>query len=213
MKKRALFNDDILVFCRSLETEYSLISPERRKELQKLGEYIKQKKEDDFASILFLCKQNIAKSHLAQIWLAVAADYYDCDYVKSFSGGFDPSYVTPSMIHSLMNIGFQVDSYSQSFHRNPYHYVSWTENSDFFLTYSKKYSEEPNPKDTFASIFVCDRPKRDYPQLDGSELSLSLVYDNPANWETSNNITQKYYQLNRQIGREMLYVLHYGTTN
>lgn len=211
MRKRGLFNDKILVFCRSLEEEFSLITPKKVEKLNTLRQYILQKQDCQLANILFLCKENSLKSHLAQIWLAVAADYYNYSYVKSYSGGFDTGYVDPDTIRSLQKIGFQIDSYSQSFRHNPYHYVSWTETSSFFLTYSKKYSEEPNPKDTFASIFVCDKPESEYEPLDGSELFLALEYENPKNMKTTDNTTQRYYQLNRQIGREMLYVLRYET--
>ncbi|MEM8681698.1 MAG: protein-tyrosine-phosphatase, partial [Planctomycetota bacterium] len=68
--------------------EFDQISPERKQQLQALGAFVEtQRAQGAPARFTFVCTHNSRRSHLAQIWAAVAAAHYGLDNVETFSGG------------------------------------------------------------------------------------------------------------------------------
>jgi hypothetical protein len=69
--------------------------------------------------------------------------------------------------------------------------------------FSKVYDEPPNPTEDFAAIMTCDAA---CPVITGADGRFSIPYDDPKNFDGTEQEADKYDERCRQIAREMLYV-------
>ena len=60
----------------------------------------------------------------------------------------------------------------------------------------------------FASVMVCSEAEEGCPIVPGCDFRLSLPYDDPKVFDNSSLEEKKYDEKVREIGREMLFVLH-----
>jgi protein-tyrosine phosphatase/arsenate reductase len=69
--------------CSQLVKNFSEIPAERKAVLEKIAAYISAKKaNNETIQLEFVCTHNSRRSHLGQIWAAVAAAYYNSPYAK-----------------------------------------------------------------------------------------------------------------------------------
>ena len=103
------------------------ISEERKEILQPLIDFIKERKETNQHILLnFICTHNSRRSHLAQIWAQVMAEYYQIDKVNSYSGGTEATAMFPKVAETLTSQGLQIKKATET--DNPIYYINLGDN-------------------------------------------------------------------------------------
>ena len=192
--------------CTELSLEYADIPPDRRAVLQELADFVLRRRTRPAACrVIAICTHNSRRSHFAQLWLAIAADYYGIPDVQSFSGGTESTAFAPRAAAALLRAGVLVERQSRD--ANPLYHVRWREQGPPAAIFSKAYDEAPNPKRDFAALLVCDAAAADCPFVPGAELRLSLPYEDPKRADETAEEEEVYDESLREIGRDMLYVM------
>ncbi len=206
MTPQTLFKS-ISGYCKSLEKEFDLIPPERKEKLLTFAQYFFDKLAGhEIPKVIVICTHNSRRSHLGQIWLAVGADYYQLPEIQTYSGGTEGTAFNPRAVDALVRAGFEITS-DDANHSNPVYNIRWQENRKPYLAFSKKYDDNPNPKEKFAAIMVCSEADEACPFVAGTDFRLSLPFEDPKAFDVTELESQKYDERCRQIGREMLFVL------
>lgn len=193
-------------FCQELENEFGHITKERKEKLAVLGNYMADKfKENQTPKLVVICTHNSRRSHIGQIWLAVAADYFQLQGIQTFSGGTEATAFNIRAVKAFQRIGFGISTEGKN-KDNPIYEIKWSEEMRPYEAFSKKYEDDPNPKINFAAIMVCSQADKGCPMVFGCDFRLSLPYDDPKDFDETEIEELKYDERVRQIGREMLYV-------
>ncbi|MFN5136575.1 MAG: hypothetical protein ACK5DG_14775, partial [Chitinophagaceae bacterium] len=88
--------------CSQLVNNFAEIPAERKATLEKIAGYISTKKSNhEKVQLEFVCTHNSRRSHLGQIWAAVAAAYYQVSDVHTFSGGTEATAFNANAIHAV----------------------------------------------------------------------------------------------------------------
>ena len=192
--------------CTELSLEYADIPPARLTVLQELAEFVLRRRTRQAACrITAICTHNSRRSHFAQLWLAIAADYYGIPEVETFSGGTEATAFAPRAAAALQRGGLLVERQSRD--ANPLYHVRWREQGPPTAVFSKAYDEAPNPKRDFAALLVCDAAAAECPFVAGADLRLQLPYEDPKRADGSPEEEEVYDESLREIGRDMLYVM------
>lgn len=189
-----------------LVQEFNTISSDRKTELEKLSAYIQKKySEQKVPQLIVICTHNSRRSHLGQLWLALAADHYKLPSLNSFSGGTEATHFHPNAVDAIKRIGFQVTMETQT--KNPIYNIRWKTDQESYQAFSKKFDEDPNPKQDFAAIMVCSEADEGCPFVPGTDFRIALPFDDPKTFDGTSQETEKYDERCQQIGTEMLYVM------
>lgn len=189
-----------------LVQQFDTISTERKQQLEQLSAYIQQKYEaNKTPKLIVICTHNSRRSHLGQLWLAVAADYYKLPKLESFSGGTEATAFHPNAIAAVRRIGFKVEKEAEE--KNPIYNIHWQDNQEAYQAFSKRFEDDPNPKEAFAAIMVCTEADEGCPFVPGTDFRLPLPFEDPKAFDGTALEAAKYDERCQQIGTEMLYVL------
>ena len=196
---------EIRDYCTALTREFALIPPKRKEKLRLLAEYMTQK----FAvgqtpQITVICTHNSRRSHLGQIWLSVATDYYELPAAGIYSGGTEVTAFNPRAVNALRRVGFDIST-DDKLRDNPHYNVTWKEEGTSLTAYSKTYDDPINPQTDYALVPVCTEADAACPVVPGADFRLPLPYDDPKEFDNTDAEEEKYDARVRQIGREMLY--------
>lgn len=195
-----------------LVQQFDTIPTARKLQLEQLSAYIQKKyTEKQTPKLIVICTHNSRRSHLGQLWLAVAGNYYDLPKLETFSGGTEATAFHPNAIGAVRRIGFQVSSETQT--ENPRHAISWQENQEAYQAFSKRFEDDPNPKEAFCAIMVCTEADEGCPFVSGTDFRIALPFEDPKAFDGTPLEAQKYDERCKQIGTEMLYVLSKVTIN
>jgi arsenate reductase (thioredoxin) len=187
------------------QSDTSSIPPERRQALREITRYAEEglgKNQD--VKLTFICTHNSRRSHLAQIWTAVAANYYGLgESISSFSGGTETTAFNPRAVAALQRAGLQLNSQDHS--TNPRYSVRFSEDGSPLECFSKKYSDESNPQSGFAAIMTCSHADESCPIVRGAEDRIAIPYVDPKVSDGSPEEVATYDARCRQIAQEMFY--------
>src|SRR5688572_15390034 len=90
-------------------SEFSQISPERKKELQQAAAFIRTRlAEAKSADVSFICTHNSRRSHLCQLWAQAAAAYYGLTNVTIYSGATEATACNIRTIRTPPRAGFSI---------------------------------------------------------------------------------------------------------
>ncbi|MEO0333397.1 MAG: protein-tyrosine-phosphatase, partial [Bacteroidota bacterium] len=174
-----------------------------------LGDYLAETlTEWDEAQVLFICTQNSRRSHLGQIWLQTATQYYGLKNILVFSGGLEPTAFNERAANALDRAGFQVNS-TQRQSGNPRYIVSPGNDYPTTIHYSKVYNDSQNPSIAFAAVMVCSEADKSCPTVSGADVRVPLPYEDPRYYDGTPSEEQKYDEASREIARHMLYLASY----
>ncbi|KOY50824.1 low molecular weight phosphatase family protein [Polaribacter dokdonensis] len=181
------------------------ISAERKKVLQPLTDFIAQKKSSNkLIRINFICTHNSRRSHLGQIWAQTMAAFFDVKNVVTYSGGTETTAMFPKVGETLANQGFKIQKLSET--NNPVYAIKFDENSNPIIAFSKKYSDDFNPKSNFAAIMTCSHADGNCPFIAGAEKRIPITYDDPKLFDNTEQQNKKYEDRSLQIATEMKYI-------
>ena len=180
--------------------------PEERKEiLQPLIDFIKERKETNQHILLnFICTHNSRRSHLAQIWAQVMAEYYQIDKVYSYSGGTEATAMFPKIAETLTSQGLQIKKATET--DNPIYYINLGDNIQPVIGFSKVFEDDFNPKSDFAAIMTCSQADEGCPFVFGCSKRIPITYEDPKAFDGTDLQDEKYLERSVQIATEMKYV-------
>lgn len=202
---RIEFYTPLLATIKILTQQFGTISADRKSILKQLSAYIETKRRDNQTiALVFICTHNSRRSHISQIWAQTAAAYYGIRNVTCYSGGTDTTAFNPRAVQAIGKAGFNVVKTSNV--DNPVYEISFSDEADALLAFSKKYSSESNPKKNFAAIMTCSHADENCPVVPGAEKRISLPYDDPKDFDGTPMEAAKYSERVMEIGTEIMYV-------
>ena len=205
---RTIIFPSIQNLCQDLMEELHIISEPRKNALLRLSGYIiKKYQHQKTPKITVICTHNSRRSHLGQIWLAVAAQYFELPKIETYSGGTEATAFNPRAVSALQLLGFKIVRKKGVTTQNPLYEVRWSGEGLPYPAFSKRYNTAPNPTDNFAAIMVCNEADRGCPLVAGADFRIALPFEDPKLFDGTALEKEKYVERARQIGREMLYVM------
>lgn len=187
-----------------LVQEFNEISPDRRKLLSELTDFIQNKIAlSQKVSLNFICTHNSRRSHIAQIWAQTAASYYGVPNVKCFSGGTEATAFNPRAVKAMLYAGFSVFKTEEG--DNPKYEVCFSNDAPPIISFSKKYNDPFNQSKDFAAIMTCSQADENCPLVLGASARIAITYDDPKDFDGTSLEEAKYKERVNQIGREILF--------
>lgn len=195
-------------YCQQLTTQFDQIPLDRQQQLLALRSHLEQQiQEGKTPVITVICTHNSRRSHLAQLWIAIAADYYQLPTILTFSGGTEVSALNHNIVKTLRKIGLQVSS-NDSNTTNPTYAICWNDQMAPYLAFSKQYTHPNNPQENFTAIMVCDHADIHCPIVTGSNARFTLAYQDPKKYDNTDLESEGYLKTCSLIGIEMLFTFH-----
>jgi len=209
-KPQALF-PKLETYTEDLLREADQIPKERQAKLERLAEYIRQRKaSNEPVRLTFICTHNSRRSHISQIWAAAAAVYFGLENIYTFSGGTEATAFNPRAVAAMQRAGFQIENPGGE---NPHYRVAFAEKAENLECFSKTYDDPFNPQSDFAAIMTCSQADENCPFIPGAAFRLSLPYDDPKAADDTPEETDVYDERVRQIGRELFFAMQKAVDN
>lgn len=192
-------------YIKELESGFDSIPPERKKELREVADYVRSRNDsDETAKLNFICTHNSRRSHLAQIWTATAVNYYGIQNIETYSGGTEATAFNPRAVAAIERAGFKVKSPAG---KNPKYRVSFDEDSEPMVCFSKKFDDNLNPDKNFAAIMTCSDADENCPFVPGAEFRKPITYRDPKEADGMDKEKETYDERCLQIATEMFYMI------
>lgn len=190
--------------CAALASNFKEIPADRKLTLEKISAYIKGKLANkEIVNLVYVCTHNSRRSHLGQVWSAVAASFYGIESIHTFSGGTEATAFHPNAINALSTAGFQIKKTTDT--TNPVYHVYFGE-EQFSICFSKVYNHPTNPVANFAAIMTCSDAEENCPFIPGCDLRIGTTYNDPKAFDATILQDEKYTERSNQIAMECLYV-------
>ena len=171
--------------------------------LTQIIDYIKSKIENNQEiNLNFICTHNSRRSQLSQVWAKVASVYYGTE-INSYSGGVEVTAFNERAIDSLVRSGFSI-LFENSI--NPKYEISYTENENPIIAFSKLFDDDFNKADYFAAIMTCSDADENCPYIPKAEKRIPLRYEDPKSHDDTPIESEKYDERSLQIASEMFYI-------
>lgn len=184
--------------------DFDKIPEGRKADLKKISTFLQAKlKEDNNASLIFICTHNSRRSHMGQLWAYAAANYYGIKGLHSFSGGTEATAFNPNAIKALMKAGFSIARVEEG--SNPKYEVKYATDEPAVTLFSKKYMDAPNPTTNFAAIMTCTQADEACPIVQGAAARIAIPYEDPKKADGKPNQDEVYDERCKQIATEILY--------
>lgn len=189
---------------KSLAKNFSSLSASRKPILKQLTDFVESKmKSNQKVQLIFICTHNSRRSHISQIWAQAAAAYYGIPNVVSYSGGTEATAFNPRAVQAMEKAGFKVKKTANA--DNPIYEVSFSDDANDVIAFSKKFDSESNPQKEFAAIMTCSHADENCPVVIGMEKRISLPYNDPKDFDGTSQEAEKYLERVMEIGTEILY--------
>jgi arsenate reductase (thioredoxin) len=204
-----MINDKLKSNCNKLISEADqTISAERRIVLDELASFIRKElevalSEDKELSVVYLCTHNSRRSHFAQVWGHIASVLFNVKNLKTYSGGTVATECHPNTIAALKHIGFEIKCEDLSA-ANPLYQVYYND-TDFIDCYSKANTADSIPQTDFIAVMTCSDSDDNCPLVPGAKKRFSTTYDDPKEFDDSENPVPYYVERSLQIASEILY--------
>ena len=197
-------NDQLAKYVSQRETEFDMISAERKEQLNQLAGHIQKcRATEEPIRLTFICTHNSRRRHMSQLWAAVASVRYRIDRVETFSGGTEITAFNPRAVAALQFAGFEIEKLDET--DNPRYRVFIAENVAPHICFSKYYSDEPNPATDYCAVMTCSAADIHCPNARGAKARVAITYEDPKLADNSPDEVAQYAERSAQIAREMLY--------
>lgn len=188
--------------CEVLAQRFIEIPAERKHLLHQLAQYIQQQQQQRVPQLVFVCTHNSRRSHLAQVWAAIAASFYGCE-VHSFSAGTEATALHPNAITALEAAGCRVQAITEA--PNPRYEVQLGP-QQLITCFSKTLAHTDLPTHDFAAVMTCSEADAGCPLVPGCALRVALTYHDPKAYDGTLLQQEKYTERSNQIALEQLYL-------
>ena len=198
--------EPILEYVGEVISEMSGIHEERKSILDQIATDVKkqlQKKEQ--VQLIYICTHNSRRSHMAQLWAQIAACYYGVDKVATFSGGTEATACNTRTAEALRRVGFSVVSTSEN--QNPVYMIQFSDDQPPMKTFSKIYNQGGNPTQEFIALMCCSQADMQCPVIDGASSRYAIHYEDPKEFDDTNEEMGAYDSRCQEIALEMFYLI------
>ncbi|MBL7872868.1 MAG: protein-tyrosine-phosphatase [Cyclobacteriaceae bacterium] len=186
------------------EGQFSTLAESRKPILKQLAEFIQEKQKlNESIDLNFICTHNSRRSHIAQVWAQTAAAYYRIEKVRCFSGGTEATAFNPRAVKAMTEVGFIITKLDNS--ENPRYDIRFSETEMPLIAFSKKYDDASNPTQGFAAIMTCSHADENCPLVVGAAARISLPYDDPKDFDGTDQEGEKYHERVLEIGLEIAF--------
>lgn len=210
----------LLDYLASLTPDLSAIPPARKPLLGELAAYVRRRLDlGTPVRLHFICTHNSRRSHLAQIWAAVAAAHTGLRGIETYSAGTEATAFNPRAVAALQRAGFRITTITSNepdletsdppipSPPNPIYKVEFAPEIPPLLCFSKALNHPDNPPRDFAAVMTCSDADANCPILPGADVRISLPYRDPKESDGTPEEAQTYDQRSRQIAAEMLFAM------
>lgn len=180
----------------------SNISLERLEILQPLIDFVQQKVNNKMdVNINFICTHNSRRSHLAQIWAQIAAEFFKIPNVICYSGGTEVTAIYPAIIETLKSQGLEISKIAEG--NNPVYAIKFNENSLPIIGFSKTFDNKFNPTSNFVAVLNCNEADAGCPFIGGAEKRIPIPYQDPKISDNTPFQAETYKKTSLEIAIEM----------
>ena len=180
-------------------------SEERLLILQRIIDYIQEKRDDDETiNLNFICTHNSRRSHLSQVWAQVMAASFQIPNVFCYSGGTEATALFPKVIEILESSGLKINTLSEG--NNPVYAIKYSGNAHAIIGFSKTFDNDFNPISNFAAIMTCGHADENCPFIPGAEKRIPLTFDDPKEFDGTPLQNEKYKERSLEIAAQLYYV-------
>ena len=195
----------IVNYLQTAAEKINAIPAERKEILNSIAAFVKERlKAGQEPQLVFICTHNSRRSHIAQLWAAAAAAYYEIHTVQTYSGGTEITAFNPNAVKALTDAGLHITVIKQG--RNPLYEVKLGDDLPALVAYSKHFMDAPNPAGSFAAIMTCSSADKDCPFVPGAIARIATPFDDPKAADGTPQQEQVYAERCKDIAIEMLYV-------
>ena len=202
---KKVLNPKLQAYSETVLKDFGSISKDRKLILKELAKYVKSKsKNKEKINLIFICTHNSRRSHMSQIWAQTASEYYGIKGVSSFSGGTEATAFNPRAVAALERAGFEIAKTSED--KNPAYEVKASSDLLISKAFSKKYSDDANPKSDFCAVMTCSQADKACPLVLGATKRISLPFEDPKAFDGTDKEAAAYDERCKQIATEMFYL-------
>ncbi|MCB9880498.1 MAG: protein-tyrosine-phosphatase [Planctomycetes bacterium] len=160
------------------------------------------------ADVVFVCTHNSRRSHLGQVWMAVAARHFGCAGVTTYSAGTEVTAFAPKAVDALRRAGLEVFIEHDTPHvaSNPMYDV-FAHGERVARCHSKKLGDPSLPRGGFIAVMMCSDAAEACPVVHGATLRIALPYEDPKRADGTDREERAYDEACKTIAREMLCVV------
>ncbi|QSE96597.1 arsenate reductase/protein-tyrosine-phosphatase family protein [Fulvivirga lutea] len=185
------------------QLDISSITNDRKAVLKELIDYINNKlAKKEAVRLNFICTHNSRRSQLSQIWAKIAAAYYGIS-IATYSGGVEVTAFNERAVEALKKSGLKIEGEVAD---NPVYKVYYSDSEEPILAFSKVYDNPINPNSGFAAVMTCSHADENCPFIPGTEQRIPVRYDDPKEFDGTDQEAEKYLERSLQIANEMFYV-------
>ena len=186
---------------------FDAIPSERKDDLSKVADYVRGRLADSQpAKLTFICTHNSRRSHLAQIWAHVAAEFYGLISVETFSGGTEATALNPRAVAAMQRTGLKITA-DDAEATNPRYSVYTSETASPQICFSKVFDSPPNPNSKYCAVMTCSQADDACPVVMGCDLRMPIRYEDPKVADDTDQEAERYDERSKQICCEMLYMM------
>lgn len=187
--------------------QFAAIPSDRKAELTIVADYIRERlSTSQPVKLTFICTHNSRRSHLAQIWAQVAAQYYGLSGVETYSGGTEATALNPRAVAAMQRCGLKI-TVDDPTAPNPRYNVSTSDLSTPQVCFSKSYGDPPNPSKNYCAVMTCSQADDACPLVIGCDLRVPIRYEDPKIADDTDFEAQRYDERSAQICAEMLFMM------
>lgn len=182
--------------------------PERLQKLSDLADAITQQlKSKQKSEVVVICTHNSRRSHIGQVMLRKAAVESGLKGIETHSGGTEVTAMNERVAKAFEGLGFDVDKKGNS--DNPLYTIAWDESDEDRIEglHSKVYDDPENPQSDFIALIVCSSADTYCPFVKGAAHRIYLPYEDPKNFDDTDQEATAYLNKITEIGAEMRYVV------
>ncbi len=199
------FSPKMQLFVDSISRNLEGIDSARKLELNTLASYITESlKMDSLVKLTYICTHNSRRSHMAQLWSAVAAHYYGVKPVETYSGGTEATAFNHRSVACLKKQGFELTPLNEE--KNTQYSVVFSSEVPAIKAFSKVYNDPSNPQSGFIAVMTCSHADEACPVVNGASKRAAIPYIDPKISDDTDLESQTYYDRSAQIATEAFYV-------
>lgn len=178
-------------------------TPERLFVLNQLIKYLKHKQANkQEAQLNFICTHNSRRSQMAQIWATLLAEYYGVK-LKAFSGGTEATAFHPNALSVFRRLGLGIEKHGEE---NPHYVLKYSQDQSACVAFSKVYDHPSNPTANFVAVMTCAEADVNCPFIPNADQRISLPYEDPKQFDKTENAIEAYRACADLIASELKYV-------
>lgn len=187
--------------------DFGAIDMKRKVKLMEYASlFTKELKKNGELDLSFICTHNSRRSHMAQMIAIGLIKYLHIKHTYCYSGGTEVAEIYPTTLVALKDIGFEIKKVNYEEEVNPRYKIIFNEKTEI-TAFSKLYNDQSNPQANFIAIMVCSEAEKNCPVVQGANHRITLNYEDPKEFDGTENELKAYIDKCHEIGNELYFIL------